>query len=305
MKLILILALISLKSCGSDTPMESDATQKIVAKVSSDSIFSYIQTLADFGTRRYNYPQKLLARDWLKAKMESFGYMVELEKFPIGADSGFNVIAYKQPITTESYIIFDGHYDSRAEAVSDHSVAPGADDNGSGVAVIMEIARHLATVDTKPIKFIFFDAEEIGLVGSNYHSQAAKNRNDKISFVLNLDMVGGDINNHQQNTIVCEEDQNNKFADDDLSKSLNQELASTMQKYTPLNVVVDAAYASDYEGFEQQGYTIIGLYEYHGQTNLTYHKSIDTFANLHPTFAYDVAKGAMAFMYLKSKVASD
>jgi hypothetical protein len=70
--------------------------------------------------------------------------------------------------------------------------APGADDNGSGVSVVVESARVLATAPSFPwsIRFIAWSGEELGLWGSDHYAEAAALRGDKILGVLNFDMVG-------------------------------------------------------------------------------------------------------------------
>ena len=70
--------------------------------------------------------------------------------------------------------------------------APGADDNGSGVAVVLESARILAAAEPFPwsIRFITWSGEELGLWGSRSYAAAARARGDHILGVLNFDMVG-------------------------------------------------------------------------------------------------------------------
>lgn len=78
-------------------------------------------------------------------------------------------------------IIVGSHYDSVLNT-------PGADDNASGCVVNLAVARALFSVKlTHTIKYIFFDAEERGLVGSAYY---AAHMNEKCAFMVNLDMVG-------------------------------------------------------------------------------------------------------------------
>jgi Zn-dependent M28 family amino/carboxypeptidase len=82
-------------------------------------------------------------------------------------------------------IVIGGHFDS-VEA------GPGANDNGSGTAVTLELARVLAQRQTPfTLKFVAFDAEEIGLVGSNYFvSQLSDQERQSVVAMINLDMVG-------------------------------------------------------------------------------------------------------------------
>ena len=86
-------------------------------------------------------------------------------------------------------VIVCAHYDSTSTQATTH--APGADDNASGTAAVMEMARVLAGYQFDyTIKFIAFSAEEWGLYGSRHYAQAAKQRGEQIVGVVNLDMIG-------------------------------------------------------------------------------------------------------------------
>ena len=69
--------------------------------------------------------------------------------------------------------------------------SPGADDDGSGTAGVLEIARVLSGIDTRmTFVFILFDAEEFGLYGSWHYASEAGLRGDSIALMLNMDMIG-------------------------------------------------------------------------------------------------------------------
>ena len=84
------------------------------------------------------------------------------------------------------------HLDSINARGGPEAPAPGADDNASGVAVVLESARLLASAPRFPwsIRFIAWSGEELGLWGSSHYARAAGARGDKILGVLNFDMVG-------------------------------------------------------------------------------------------------------------------
>src|SRR5205823_13546232 len=72
--------------------------------------------------------------------------------------------------------------------------APGASDDGSGTAVVMELARVMSKHRfEKTIVFIAFAGEEIGLVGSTLYANKAQQQRDLIEAVLNNDIVGNDV----------------------------------------------------------------------------------------------------------------
>ncbi len=107
-----------------------------------------------------------------------------------------NVLGYIPSANkTDSFIVFTAHYDHLGEI--NGNLYPGANDNASGVAVILELAR----IASKAIKngwqpdvnlvFIAFSAEEVGLLGSGYFVNNPPFELSKIKIVINLDMVGG------------------------------------------------------------------------------------------------------------------
>ena len=95
---------------------------------------------------------------------------------------------------TRTYVM-SSHYDSRNTDDSDgvHD-APGADDNASGTAAVLEAARVLAMVPLHPtVIFAVYDAEEQGLFGSQHHAQALRAANIDVEGDLNNDIIGASV----------------------------------------------------------------------------------------------------------------
>jgi hypothetical protein len=90
-------------------------------------------------------------------------------------------LGHEQP---SNIIIMDAHYDSVP-------ISPGADDNGSGVVGVMEAIRILSEYAfKKSVRFLFFDLEELGLVGSSIYTSYQLDKRDSIKAVLNFEMIG-------------------------------------------------------------------------------------------------------------------
>ncbi|MDA3944218.1 MAG: M28 family peptidase [Bacteroidetes bacterium] len=161
----------------------------LLEEVSAENITATVQQLEDYGTRNAYTSQSVEAQNWIKQELEALGLSVVLQDFsmPSGSASD-NVIATltgtKYP---EEYVICGGHYDS----YSNGGAAPGADDNASGTAGVMEIARILSqyTFD-RTIIFCAFSGEEYGLYGSAAYAQAAAQLGMDIHGYFNLDMIG-------------------------------------------------------------------------------------------------------------------
>ena len=100
---------------------------------------------------------------------------------------------------TRTYVM-SSHYDSRNTDDSDGTRdAPGADDNGSGTAAVLEAARVLATVPLHAtVIFAVYDAEEQGLFGSQHHAQALRAANIDVQGDLNNDIIGASVGDNGQ-----------------------------------------------------------------------------------------------------------
>jgi hypothetical protein len=122
-----------------------------------------------------------LARDNILSLFQSYGLSAAFEPFTYGGYNGVNVVATKPGTVSPGQIyIIGGHYDSVSN--------PGADDNASGVAAVLETARILSQYPSDTtIRFIAFDLEELGLYGSKAYTTA--HQNDDIRGMISLDMV--------------------------------------------------------------------------------------------------------------------
>ncbi|WP_203818874.1 M20/M25/M40 family metallo-hydrolase [Paractinoplanes ferrugineus] len=175
-------------------------------------IEAIIRRLVAFGTRHtlsaQDDPVRGIgaARDWLQAEMQksaaaSGGRMtVALDSFiqpvsnRIPAPTRItNVVAtLRGSVTPERVYVVTGHYDSRVTDVLDAtSDAPGADDDASGVAVVLELVRVMATrAPAATIVFAAVAAEEQGLYGSDHLAQTFKDQGADVQAMFSNDIVG-------------------------------------------------------------------------------------------------------------------
>ena len=168
---------------------------EILAQVSTDSVMLYIQTLQDFGTRICLHPTIDAVQDWIMKKYESFGLDVTIQPFSFHGNGANNVIAIQHGTEfPDEYVVCGAHYDSftyEAYYNGTFNNAPGADDNASGCAGILEAARILSKYDTKrSIIYCSFSAEELGLFGSSFFAEKCANEKMNIVGYFNLDMIG-------------------------------------------------------------------------------------------------------------------
>ncbi len=104
-----------------------------------------------------------------------------------------NVIGQlKSPKSPDSFIVFSAHYDHLGKMGSD-AYFPGANDNASGIAMLLDLARTYAASKDTPkysLVFIAFGAEEAGLIGSKYYTDVPSVPLKNIKFVINMDLMG-------------------------------------------------------------------------------------------------------------------
>jgi hypothetical protein len=152
------------------------------------------------------------ARDWIAAQFRSFSaadggrLQVALDSFDVPAGPRIpNPVTMTNVVATlpgddpgdRRIFIVGGHYDSIASFPQDilnpKAPAPGANDDASGVAVVLECARLLSRYHfPATLRFIAFEGEEQGLFGSSHAAAAARKNGDDIAGMLDNDIVGGD-----------------------------------------------------------------------------------------------------------------
>ncbi|MEN6336388.1 MAG: M20/M25/M40 family metallo-hydrolase, partial [Phycisphaerales bacterium] len=116
------------------------------------------------------------------------GYAPKLDAFEAVGKTLNNVLSSSSD-KERSVILLTAHFDSTGGAAA--GPAPGADDNASGVAALLELAR---IVRERPIQgdieFVFFNCEERGTAGSRHLSNEYKERRQPIDYVINVDTIG-------------------------------------------------------------------------------------------------------------------
>lgn len=184
--LLLFLLLGSFFACKNDPsgPSTSNETTTTieapaVPRFNRDSAYVYIEKQVSFGPRVPGSPAHQACKEWIVAKMESFGTQVSQQDFEATIFNGqtlpgTNIFAQINPQSTQR-LLFGAHWDSRIVADSPLSTERqdepvlGADDGASGVGILMELARLLAK-DTSldiGIDIVFFDIEDNGANGNN------------------------------------------------------------------------------------------------------------------------------------------
>jgi len=142
-------------------------------------------------SRHKSKPGNELAYDFIIQKLGSFGLQTDSLLF---GTVGKNALAIQPGVLyPNQYYIICAHYDDMPNA----TVAPAADDDGSGVATVLEAARILSNYQFEyTIIYALWDEEEQGLVGSNAYASLANTNNDSLKGVINLDAIAWDSDNN-------------------------------------------------------------------------------------------------------------
>src|SRR3954451_16545282 len=278
---------------------------KIVGEVSEDRIRAIIEKLVSFGTRntmsKADDPEHGVgaAREWILTELQSYSpkLQVRFDKYRVKKQGQrifrdvdlWNVVAVlpgtKMP---ETQVFVSGHYDSlnignrpagapppepgSASQLTPEQFeknaelpAPGACDDGSGTAAVMELARVMSQYAfDKTLVFVAFAGEEQGLIGGSLLAAESKKKNQVIEAVLNNDIIGTDVsgNGRMSNSSVS------VYSDetmDSVSQQLSRYARETAQRYIP-SMRVDTIFmgdrlarGGDHTPFQWEGYGAVRI----------------------------------------------
>jgi len=290
--------------------------QQIVAAISEERIAENLKALERFETRHTlsdpTHPTRGIgaARMWIFEQFRRYSprlqvsfdtHYVKKQGQRLVRDVELrNVVAVlpgtRQP---ERRILICAHYDSLAivrgpdgqvDWTQTEVVAPGVNDNGSGTAAVLELARVLSQYEfEKTLVFIAFAGEEQGLVGSTLYAQKARREGQIIEAVLNNDIIGSDVagDGASANRVVW-------VFSEDPADSPSRQLARYVKRIGELYVPsmrVEMIFRHDRFGrggdhtpFHQEGYAAVRLTT--PNENFAHqHSATDTFANASPAYA--------------------
>jgi len=191
----------------------------MISQISAENLEKYVRKLVSFETRhslstRTNQEKGIgAACNWVKSQFESFAkvsngrLIVKLDSFFVEPDgrritrkilmtNPMAILKGTDPNDNRVFIV-GGHIDSRATEANDStSTAPGANDDASGVAAVMELARVMSKYEfPATIIFVAFSGEEQGLYGATHLAKKAKEENWNLVAMLNNDMIGNSFSN--------------------------------------------------------------------------------------------------------------
>jgi hypothetical protein len=237
---------------GQEIVIRNPEISQLVKQVNADSLKKYTEVLASFKSRHtLNQDAKdgmIAAQNYVKAKFSEFssnsnGRLTSMiDEFVVPGDGRrivtdatvANVVAMLHGTNNKQdprMILVSGHLDSRNKDVMDATGAsPGANDDGSGVALVLELARILSQTEfPATLVFVAFTGEEQGLKGATYLADKAKEMSWKIEAVLNNDIVGNSTSsetNISNNTVMRVFSETIPLAEDERGANIRRSINS-------------------------------------------------------------------------------
>ncbi len=256
----------------------------LIDNVSLDTVSAYLYHLQAYNGRLAGTQSNYSARDWLVAKLQSYGYdSVGTMAFWASVNGAtkqcYNVYAFKEgTVYPNRQVVVGAHFDAVLGS-------PGVDDNGTGTTGVLEIARALADVETeKSFVFVLFDSEEQGLNGSYQYAYRAAARGDSIVCMLNMDMIGYIANSHDAGLV---------YGATDAYAHLWAKLADSLVDIT--GHMAGTASNSDHYYFTQFGYDVMYPEEYIFSS--VYHTPHDSTTYIDFDYCTRVIKASLASVY--------
>jgi hypothetical protein len=254
--------------------------QSLAAAVSADRMMAHLKILApDAGTRYYSSAGMQTATQYaydrfLEYRLDNVYY----DTFTYKGLTIRNVVGVKLGSILPSRIyMICGHLDSTSPGRP--TWAPGAEDNASGSAGVLEAARLLAGIRTDAtVYFVCFTAEEQGLIGSYHLASIASQQGWDLRGVLDMDMIGYDVAGKPDLWIEG-------FHANSGSVALMDLLEASAKSYTDLGVYryEGEGEGSDHEPFNSYGFPAILAIDYNWDNYPCLHQTCDVVANIIPS----------------------
>ena len=251
--------------------------EALVSQVSQERLRAHVEGLSAFPTRWSRGADFPRVQDWVADAFAAVGApapAVGRQAYTMSTGEARHNIVVGDPRSPRGVILIGAHMDS----ISDQPavLAPGANDNATGIAAMLEARRILGAQGfEKEIVFVAFSGEEQDLQGSTACATIARREGWLIEVMINLDMLGHRPANPQA-PIIIEYDQGNANASNNAAAQGYGTLAAQLAaQYSTLSVQHTDIWDSDYMPFESAGYACMGFYD-DGVDAPQYHSSTDT-----------------------------
>lgn len=237
-------------------------------------------------SRNRNQPGNELAFRYARDKFISYGLQVDSASFGVAGKNLFATLPGM--LYTNNPVILCGHYDAMPNAI----FSPAADDDGSGVAAVLEAARILSSgyQFEHSIIFALFDEEEYGLAGSSNYATTADNANDSIHGVINMDAIAHDSDNDSVARVHARPPANSEeIADTVVAVNMDYNIGIDLILVNP------GATYSDHASFWNHNYgAVLMIQDWEGDPNPHYHLVSDKVQYFNIPFYHKLARLSIA-----------
>ena len=241
---------------------------------------------------------------FIEKELETYGLIVESDYFSYRGKNFRNIVGRLSPHRAGSIVILGAHFDSVQGT-------PGADDNASGVVVLLEAARLLARARVgSQVLFCAFNLEELNMIGSGYFAKKLKSAGAKVAAMISLEMVGytdsrPGSQKYPLGLKAFYPDRGNFIGviGNWNSASLLRRFARQMRQVRGLPVetlsvpgnggLIPAVRLSDHSSFWDAGYPALMVTDTSFYRNPNYHGSTDTLETLNFDFMAKVCEGVI------------
>ena len=265
--------------------------QDLIDNVTSTTLEADLSHLVSFPTRHSTSDHFADVAAWARDQLEDMGYATQLQDITVDGSPSWNVIADREGHAPggRGVVLVTAHLDSININGGPAAPAPGADDNGSGSAGLLEISRafkdHRGEHD---LRFILFGGEEEGLFGSKrYVAGLPAEERSRIQAVVNMDMIG--VLNAPTRSVLIE--------GAPLSQRVVDSLGEAAMTYTQLAVETSLRpFASDHVPFIEAEIPAVLTIEGADSTNGNVHSDADTIEHVTYDFALEILRMNVAFV---------
>ena len=303
---VLLLLTANCKREDNEQERKEALIRNMLDEINADSVEADVSWLQSMGTRfaieqshrnvAVRIKKRFIGMGYDDARLDSF-FITKVYR-NIGYDMWqYNVIAVIQGSQyPDSLCIIGGHYDDILSTGDPFTIVPGANDNASGTAAVLEVARVMKKLEFTPkrsIMFITFGAEELGLYGSFYFAGDPHEFKGKISFMLNNDMIAYETETNPVLWTV-------NIMDYDNSHKLRSDAEQTIKKYLSLNYRNDNRnnkYSDSYPFF-LNGYK--ALFFFSDKTDPNYHTLNDLKVNCNFNYCREIVRANCALLAEKN-----
>jgi leucyl aminopeptidase len=255
----------------------------------------FLTKLSSFHTRYYNSTTGAQASYFIKdhitniVKDYKYSNMIEIEEVKHDNwDQISLIVRFKGNGNSSEIVVLGSHLDSVNDEDPENGRSPGADDDGSGVTILIELIETFVKTDYLPIKtleFQFYSAEEVGFLGSQQIAQRYHNQTKNVIGMLQLDMAGYSTKQLKSIRVISD------YTDPELSKFVKL----LIKTYTSSSIIDDkCGYAcSDHAAFTEVGYRSAFIIE--DEFSPVYHSDKDSVESVNFEYLKEFFKISLGF----------